>query len=340
MKSLLKRILFGEEAFGRNYHDFRNHTTTRQKLDVIRYNRQVNRSGSPYPLYAKIEINGQCNLDCVMCRRTQLPYRNVQMTLDDFNRILDELSHIVTWSPHGYNEPLLHPQFFDFVKAANDRHIRLFLVTNGTLLDPDTTDELMDLSPYKISVSIDAIGKEYENIRRGSSWSLVKQNIEYLARVTANSDTKFSLYATVWVDNIDQVPALIEFAQSINVPISFADITWTNEYRESRNENALRENDELSHTISLIERTASIGTHYSLTKKNKRTCTLPWSAVYIDVMGFVYPCTDNLDKPMGNILETPFDNIWKSENYRVFREGSYDGLWERCKNCLAWGESP
>jgi radical SAM protein with 4Fe4S-binding SPASM domain len=333
-------VLLGPDRIGKSSYSIRKQTTFKQKLDIIRQNRSVKDDGSKYPLYLKVEINGQCNLDCVMCRRTGLENRDKEMTLEQFNHILSELDHLVMWSPHGYNEPLMHPHFFDFVGAANEKNIRLNLVTNATMLYHDVTDRLMNYNPFKIIISMDATGTEYERIRRGAKWSQVKANVEHIVEATRGTDTAVSIQATAWRDNIGYVPDLIEFARGLDIPISVGDITWMNEYGESRRANAIMEDLSLLELARFKLKSDYSKASFAFTRKGKRTCTLPWSATYIDVVGDVFPCTDNLDdvyQKMGNIFETSFAEIWHSEKYRKFRVRSKHGLWDTCKNCLGWG---
>lgn len=259
------------------------------------------------------------------------------MTIADFTRILDHLPHLVVWSPHGYNEPLLHPRFFDFCQIADHRNIRLSLVTNGTLLGPQATDRLLTLNPLQIRVSIEGVGKAYEHIRRGAKWHSIYRNLQYLAYATAKKDVPLSLYVTVWRNNIQNIPALIALAEELNLPIKFTDITWQNEWGESKWLNALRETFTSDQLRQLVRSSDKISVRFGITKKQKRACTLPWSSIYIDVTGETYPCTDNLTWPMGNLIHEPIKQIYNSAFYQQFREASLTGTNDACKNCVSWG---
>ena len=59
----------------------------------------------------------------------------------------------------GYNEPLLHPRFFDFVEEAHDRDIGLVLVTNATLMT-EAKPENKKGWPGKVDISHDPDWKD------------------------------------------------------------------------------------------------------------------------------------------------------------------------------------
>ncbi len=328
-----KRTIFNKVFRGQSkgYMEHLKNQTIRNKYRIINYNFLHNRTFSPYPLYAKIEINGSCNLDCVMCFRKSLPNRDKWMNKLQFTTILDHIPSLIEWSPHGYNEPLLHPYFFDFVEETNERNISLYLVTNGTALNKVNADKLINLEPREVRISIDAVGETYESIRRGANYNQMCDNIKYL---TDNYD-KVSLYATIWKDNMNQIPLLKNLADFYNIPISFSDVTWKNEFGQSTQKNSIRESFSEEFILELqTEHQVFLG------KPTKRSCTLPWSSLYIDVIGDIFPCTDTLNYKMGNILEKHIKDIYNNDSYKGFRENSLTGFNYECRNCAAWSPEP
>ena len=65
-------------------------------------------------------------------------------------------------------------------------------------------------------------------------------------------------------------------------------------------------------------------------------CHRPWTAIYIDVKGDVYPCTDNLNYKLGNIYEKNLKEIYNSKRMKEFREKSMKGQIENCVKCNGW----
>lgn len=287
------------------------------------------------PNHANIEICGHCNLDCIMCLRTSLKNRNQLMTLSEFKTILDHLPDLIFWSPHGYNEPLLHPRFLDFVKEASDRGIYLNLVTNGLLLTEEILQELLAYKVHKITFSIDGTGDRYEQIRKGGNWAIVRANLLLCGLIF---DTE--IHSTIWAgehSNIDEIIELLEFAKGFKIPITFNDIT-THEHGVATSENAIRFNVR-KELLDMVDEAHNAPTVRMLLQQHEpRSCNLPWTGVYVDVTGDVYPCTDTLTHLMGNVLNVHISKLYKNEHYERFRGWSKAGNSIICRNCLAWGK--
>lgn len=107
-----------------------------------------------------IEITNVCNLNCAFCRKNTRSPRF--MSAEEFRHILDEVSGLTRYIYlHVQGEPLLHPEFDEFMNIAAEYGMQVQLVTNALLLK-----EHMDLpgSPAlrKISFSLQSV--EYHNV--------------------------------------------------------------------------------------------------------------------------------------------------------------------------------
>ena len=266
-----------------------------------------------------------------MCYRTALANREKNMTLDQFTHILDQFPELVRWSPHGYNEPLLHPEFHEFCQEADRRGIRLYLVTNGTLLTKNNIQHLLLLTHlYQVRVSIDAIGERYEQIR-GFPYQKLKKRL-LLAR---EMGLPLAIHATIFDQNMHQIPALIELARELSCPIAFSDITYSYNYLQSTAEHCLRVNN-TSRALEAFKTDYPLASFSLGHETRERRCYQPWGGIYIDVVGDVFPCTDNLDQRMGNIFQQKGSEIYHSEDYQAFRIKSLEGQIETCVKCNDW----
>src|SRR5690606_22469877 len=89
--------------------------------------------------FAQIEPVGQCNLRCQMCpiqfRRDGPPHGPLAfMEFETFCRLLAQMPRLETLHLQGMGEPLMHPRFFDMVRHAAARGVRVSTNTNLTLL--------------------------------------------------------------------------------------------------------------------------------------------------------------------------------------------------------------
>ena len=81
-----------------------------------------------------IEITNVCNLNCSFCEPHNR--KNRYMNIDEFKNVLNKIKDYTEYIYlHVKGEPLLHPNFDEFVKIAYDMGFKINLTTNATLLE-------------------------------------------------------------------------------------------------------------------------------------------------------------------------------------------------------------
>lgn len=139
---------------------------------------------SEWPLLVDIETSSICNLKCPMCYTITKEFKEkvcAKLMSDElFYKIIDEISgkvYAVRLSLRG--EPTLHPQLIKFIKYAKEKGImEVSFLTNGSHLSDDYIRELISAGVDWITVSIDGLGKEYENIRKPLLFEDIYQKIK------------------------------------------------------------------------------------------------------------------------------------------------------------------
>src|SRR3989344_3969291 len=88
----------------------------------------------------------------------------------------------------------------------------------------------------------------------------------------------------------------------------------------------------------VVQRAKELGIHIAYNLMEDRACDEPFLYPYITAKGFLTPCCWRpYDKVFnfGNLLETPFDQLWNSEKIKKFRRdlasGNVPGL---CRGCV------
>lgn len=166
--------------------------------------------------FGEVEINSNCNLNCVMCN-TQLSKRKQNnMNLDLFERILDEFKRIkkTSFSIHSIGEPLINPLLEDYFKIAKKYKIPINLSTNGQVLDEKIDlicryHEIID----SIRFSVDGAVKEtYEKIRKPGKFEKLVENLTLFKSV--NHDGKY--IKNVYMGSIANMDTLKELAYHLH----------------------------------------------------------------------------------------------------------------------------
>ena len=100
-----------------------------------------------------LEVTGRCNLSCSYCYRGGDSSRDIRDPL----RLMD---HIAGVNPYIINlsggEPLIFNDLFNFAEIVKKTCRKLFLTTNGTLLNEERMYKLFQSGIHMIDISIDA----------------------------------------------------------------------------------------------------------------------------------------------------------------------------------------
>lgn len=141
-----------------------------------------------FPGILQIEPTNACNLKCLMCPRQTSKYPIGYMGLDLFKKIIDECSTVdsligqrVTIKLFFLGEPLLHPQYEEMLKYAHGK-VGISVVTNGTLLKGGITRALLTYAGA-VNVSMDGFYEDYNEVREGSKFNDVAENVRTLCRL-------------------------------------------------------------------------------------------------------------------------------------------------------------
>jgi MoaA/NifB/PqqE/SkfB family radical SAM enzyme len=114
------------------------------------------------PVHYVLSLTHECNLLCPFCFLEKIPGDRAMGT-DDWLAVLDQLPPYARVILFG-GEPLLFPGFADVFRSAASRY-RCSIVTNGTLLTPDTVEMLVAHDGFcDLTVSVDSLGNWNRNL--------------------------------------------------------------------------------------------------------------------------------------------------------------------------------
>ncbi|VGO19028.1 radical SAM/SPASM domain-containing protein [Pontiella sulfatireligans] len=107
---------------------------------------------------AYIEISNACNLSCSFCPSPGITGQRQWMSDELFQTTLDGLQGVVEEVYlHVLGEPLLHPRLEFFLKACNDRNLKVNITTNGLLIETCTSVLLESANLRQINFSVHAL---------------------------------------------------------------------------------------------------------------------------------------------------------------------------------------
>jgi MoaA/NifB/PqqE/SkfB family radical SAM enzyme len=136
-------------------------------------------SNVPVPRQWMIEITNRCNLRCAMCSRHTVAFKQSDMPLSFFQRLIDRAGGIEGIWPYGFGEPMLHPDLWKMVAYAKSRRMTVSLSTNATLLRGSAVDEMLKSGLDYLILAVDGATRDvYEANRKDAAFSSVRKNIE------------------------------------------------------------------------------------------------------------------------------------------------------------------
>lgn len=124
-----------------------------------------------------IEPTTGCNFRCTMCQVSSPDFVSKNMDINLFKKVIVENKQLIKIKLQGMGEPLVHKHLIDMVKFAKNYGIATEIVTNGSLLNEQNINLLIDSRLAKLTISIDGSTKEtFEKIRVKSNFNDVIKN--------------------------------------------------------------------------------------------------------------------------------------------------------------------
>lgn len=176
-----------------------------------------------FPLNIIVEPGNYCNLNCTTCANNKLTRPKGQMNILLYKKIVDEIAkenkYTRLWLDF-YGEPLLQKfklyYMIDYAKKKGLENINVN--TNGTLLDKEMAEMLLDSGINFISIDCDGFSKEvYEKIRIGANRDVTYANIEYILQRRQELGLKYPIIevkAMEMEENKDEIEQIIQYWRS------------------------------------------------------------------------------------------------------------------------------
>lgn len=169
--------------------------------------------GFVHPTVVNVELTNYCNLRCKMCVQSAKFLRGRgYMSFETFKALVAGLSPESSLFISGVGEPMLHPQFFEFLEYAMKTKpaLRLGFTTNGTLITEANVKRLFSAGIKYIQLSMDGVDAAYEAMR-GYPYKQIEQKINLLVeeKKASGSATKLLLNVAICNEEIyAQIPEI------------------------------------------------------------------------------------------------------------------------------------
>jgi len=285
----------------------------------------------------------RCNLRCLHCySASDSGCGEREMTTDQSKQFLGQLKE--AGSPvclFSGGEPLLRPDLVELLEEARRIGLPTVISTNGTQIDAATARRLHDVSLRYVGVSLDGKEPFHDKFRQvQGSFQAALRGIEHCRQAGLRTGLRF----TITQANADQVPAIFDIARQIGVRrMCFYHLVRTGRAALLHEQGpSLEQMRRTLDTIfdrtrefverDLVDEVLTVGNHadgpYLLLRMQRENhpgfeqakelllanggnrvgdkfACVAWD-------GTVYPDQFWRNYPLGNVMQTPFKEIWSN----------------------------
>lgn len=306
------------------------------------------------PYLLNVDITHRCNLQCPWCRFHSPLLKNKQVN-QGANRDLDfklyesacrDLAEMGTHTLQfvGRGESFLHPDFNKMVTTAKKLGLKVCLFTNGTLLNPERAEQLVEDHLDEVMISLWASSKEKYAALQGPEvekhFDSIIRGIKLINRIKEARGSVFPrlvLYYALTRTALDDLPDMLAMAKELNLHGVCLTIASVGKELEAFRDQALSREEELETAERLRKLAPDLKAsglnhnfHHLIAKLQygeqgwqKVPCNIGWFFSVLSVEGKVQACNRHRNQ-MGHLAEHSFKSIWNNENYRRFRKLSRD----------------
>ncbi|GAA4323903.1 radical SAM protein [Pigmentiphaga soli] len=324
------------------------------------------------PKFVQIEPVGQCNLKCRMC---PIQFRQdgarggpaAFMPYGVFCELVDQFQGMEELHLQGLGEPMLHPRFFDMVRYAAGRGVRVSTNTNLTVCTEARVRDCLDSGLAALYVSLDGASAEvFEAIRTGARFDRMLANLRRLTRMRREraAPLHVGIVAVAMRLNLHELADIVRIAHELGVDEvsvqhlchDFGEDSLPAHYRPMRrfvDQQTLTDEDpeRVAFHFEAARRAAqALGMPLRLPAIDREPaaaarpagsrCDWPRRGAYLSYRGEAMPCCmvatpDRVN--FGNMAQAGVQAIWNGDAYEDFRRRlASDEPPEICRSCSVY----
>ena len=323
---------------------------------------------APAPKILWIELTSKCPFDCVFCTRKVRFGAGRNLDFEIYKRVIAELECPDYICLNYSGESIYYPRLLEAISLAKSTGACTELVTAFSTISPPLLRGIIESGLDRLAVSLHTMDPgQYQKIYQFGSLDLLKLRINDLLELKEALGVRTPRLNFCFVamnENLDQLPLVAEYAQSIDVPEIFIHPIIgrhliPHDFSQELSANKLRDGfkDRLRNTIASVRSAhpdlpvqvlnpdLDVNPHVSHTPgyfaprlpahARIHSCDQPpFESVHILASGNVVVCEVHDEVSMGNLQEQSLREIWLGEKYRDFRRKYVADASPECRDCV------
>lgn len=322
---------------------------------------------APLPKVLWIELTSRCPLRCAFCTRQSRWGAGRDMDFSLYARLLHSLQAPSFIGLNYSGESLVYPHLLEAIELAAAAGAATELVTSMVPASRELLGEIVRSPLDRLAVSLHTMDeRQYYRIYGGGCLSQLLERIDWVSDLRAQTQSaspRLDFCFVAFEDNLCQLMPVARHARKCRVRDIFIHPVigrclipqqFPRELRGDRLTSTFKQH--LQHTVAEARRACTDIAFTVLNYDLNGAQTLgaspapygaelppgayihgcdqdPWESVHVLANGDVVPCEVHDDRVMGNLNESPLEQIWHSPAYQDFRRQYWNGEEPRCRRC-------
>ena len=356
----------------------------KKSSNIKSYKESLKGSGTiaQYPCEIFFEVSNFCNMKCAMClqfsdlNKYESEHKEDAgiLPMEIMEKCFGGFEHALMVHPVGFGEPLLHPEFIEFIESAKKHHVFIEFFTNGLKLNQNMSKRLIECECDTVFISFNGATKDtYNKIMLKGSFDSVVQNLADLKRLKEDygSNKPVVGFNTIAMHpSFEELPELVRLAakagvglitmKTMNIYPHNPDIhSWRRVYVPERDDPIIEEANRIAKKEGIhLDVSEFLSTKVESEKDEcklqnpqeildqeqdiiKPMCFQPFKTFYVKASGDVKACCFAHAPLLGNLHKQSMKEIWHGELYQKFRNGVLQGHYPSdCNHCLKYNMRP
>ncbi|HEX05016.1 MAG TPA: radical SAM protein, partial [Bacteroidetes bacterium] len=275
------------------------------------------------PTMLMVEPTTACQLKCPHCPtgRGDLSRPDGRMPLENFRALYDSLNpapiRLQLWNQ---GEPLVHPEIHGIIRHATTAGSRVVLSTNvEALANQRTAEAIVRSGLHTLILSLDGASAEsHVKYRVGGKWDRVERGVRNVAEAKAGLGLKYPVLQwqfLLFKHNLHERDEAMKLAKEWGADEIVFKTVQLESFEREDGEQWLPDDERLRRYVLKDNK-------WVLKRVERPFCARIYGSAVVLWDGTVVPCCFDKDGDfvLGNAIENGFTDVWKSSEYRMFRQ--------------------
>lgn len=299
---------------------------------------------------ASLNITDRCNLRCVMCKQWRQEKKE-ELSTEQWQDVICQLKEegIEEVNFTG-GEPLLKEGILELAKHASSLGITCGITTNGYLLDERTINNLMESGVGIFTLSLDALGNDYDKIRGvEGAFKRIESALKTLSNIRKNNNISATVSLVLMKSTLKHLKSVVDFCRYLSIPIVIClldktpyifdlgtnqDKLWIKDedMPELKNAQELLVKNKMDNGKLIYNSFSDIrffDNYFKDPVQKQIPCVVSQTRIFIDSQGDVYGGCWSMGS-FGNLREMTLREITDSEKFRSVHKNMF---FKKCPGC-------